>query len=334
MDFRSDTVTKPTDSMRRAMMEAAVGDDVYDDDPSVNKLQEEIAQMLGKEAALFVPSGTFSNQLAIMTHTQRGDEIIVLEDSHIFIHEAGAPGLLSGVNMRQAKSLDGSYDLEELPGLFREDDIHYPRTSLLCLENAHGSGRVISLERMEGAYKIAKEKGASVHLDGARIFNAATHLGVDARRIAQFSDSISLCLSKGLSAPIGSLLVGDQDFIDRAKRYRKIMGGGMRQVGILAACGLVAIEEVLPRLEEDHKLALYLARRLDDIGKIEVFWDRLDINMVFFRYQGDLDLAEALLKRGILINPMEDGEYRLVTHIGLKKDDVDRLLIALEEILL
>lgn len=333
MDFRSDTVTKPTEAMRRAMMEAAVGDDVYDDDPSVHKLQDEIAMMLGKEAALFVPSGTFSNQLAIMTHTQRGDEILVLEDAHIFIHEAGAPGLLSGVNMRQAKSVDGSYDLEELESLFREDDIHHPRTSLLCLENAHGNGRVISLERMGGAYRIAKKKGASVHLDGARIFNAAVHLGVDVKRIAQYADSVSLCLSKGLSAPIGSLLVGDRDFIEKARRYRKIMGGGMRQVGILAACGMVGIEEVLPRLEEDHKLARYLAIGLDDLKDIEVFWDRLDLNMVFFKYLGEIDLASELAKRAILINPEEEGEYRLVTHIGLDKEAVDKLLIALEEIL-
>lgn len=333
MDFRSDTVTKPTEAMRRAMLEAAVGDDVYDDDPSVHALQDKMAKLLGKEAALFVPSGTFSNQLAIMTHTQRGDEIIVLEDAHIFIHEAGGPGLLSGVNMRQAASLDGNYDLEKLGDLFRGEDIHYPKTSLLCLENAHGNGRVVSLEQMAGAYKIAKEKKAAVHLDGARIFNAAVFLGVEAKEIAQYADTVSVCLSKGLAAPIGSVLFGSREFIEKARKYRKIMGGGMRQVGILAACGLVGLEEVLPRLEEDHRLARYLALQLEEIKGLEVDKNRLDINMVFFTLKEKMDLAGALEKRGITINPEEEGEYRFVTHIGVDKEDVDHLIVAMKEVL-
>ncbi|NLY72379.1 MAG: low-specificity L-threonine aldolase [Tissierellia bacterium] len=333
MDFRSDTVTKPTQAMRRAMMDAPVGDDVYGDDPSVNKLQERMAELLGKEAALFVPSGTFSNQLAIMTHTQRGDEILVLEDAHIFFHEAGAPGLLSGVNMRQAKSVSSCYDLDELPSLFRDEDIHYPRTSLVCMENAHGSGRVVALDKMAQVYKIAKEKGANVHLDGARIFNAAVHLGVEAKEIAQYADSISVCLSKGLSAPVGSVLLGSKEFIDKALKYRKIMGGGMRQAGVLAVCGLVSLDEVLPRLEEDHILANYLALGLEEIEGIEVAKDRLDLNMVFFTLKDKVDLAQELLKRGILVNPEEEGEYRLVTHIGTSREDVDRLVLALKEIL-
>lgn len=333
MDFRSDTVTKPTENMRRAMMEAPVGDDVYGDDPTINELEKRMAQLLGKEAALFVPSGTFSNQLAIMTHTQRGDEILVLEDSHIFIYESGAPGLLSGVNMRQARSINGCYDLEQLPGLFRSPDIHHPRTSLLCVENAHGSGRVVPLDQMEAVYKIAKEQEAQVHLDGARIFNAAKALKAEASELAQFADSISLCLSKGLSAPVGSLLLGDKDFIDRARKYRKIMGGGMRQAGVLAACGLVALDESLPRLEEDHKLALYLAERLEEFDQIEIAHDRLDINMVFFNYMGEKKLDQELAKRNILVNAEDQGEYRLVTHIGLDKEDVDRLVLALEEII-
>lgn len=333
MDFRSDTVTKPTLAMRQAMYEAAVGDDVYDDDPSVHALQNKIAELLGKEAALFVPSGTFSNQLAIMTHTQRGDEILVLEDAHIFIHEAGAPALLCGVNMRQAASLNGCYDLEKLGDLFRGEDIHYPRTSLLCMENAHGSGRVVSLDRMESVYAIAKEKGAAVHLDGARIFNAAVHLGVGADKIAQYADSVSVCLSKGLAAPIGSILLGTREFIEKARKYRKIMGGGMRQVGVLAACGLVGLEEVLPRLEEDHHLARYMALKLDEIEGIQVAWDRLDLNMVFFTLDASIELSQALGERGILVNSIEDGEYRFVTHIGVDKEDVDRLILAMEEIL-
>lgn len=334
MDFRSDTVTRPTAAMRQAMLTAMVGDDVYDDDPSVHALQERVAELLGKEAALFVPSGTFSNQLAIMTHTQPGDEILVLEDAHIFLHEAGAPGLLSGVNMRLARSIEGSYDLEELPSLFREKDIHHPRTSLLCMENAHGSGRVVPIKLMEETYRIAKEKGAMVHLDGARIFNAALSLEVEPKEIAACTDTLSLCLSKGLAAPIGSLLVGSKEFIEKARVYRKIMGGGMRQVGILAACGLVALDEVLPRLEEDHQNARYLALCLDEIPSVNIAWDRLDINMVFFTLDEDVDLASELEERGILVNPIELGEYRFVTHIDTSKEDVDRLVLAMKEILL
>lgn len=334
MDFRSDTVTRPTQSMREAMLTAMVGDDVYDDDPSVHELQDRVAHLLGKEAALFVPSGTFSNQLAIMTHTQPGDEILVLEDAHIFLHEAGAPGLLSGVNMRLAKSIDGTYDLEELPSLFREKDIHHPRTSLLCMENAHGNGRVISLDSMKDVYEIAKEKGAMVHLDGARLFNAALSLEVEPHELAAYTDTVSVCLSKGLAAPIGSLLVGSKDFIEKARIYRKIMGGGMRQVGILAACGLVALDEVLPRLEEDHQNARYLALSLDEIPSVHIAWDRLDLNMVFFTLDEDIDLAEELGERGILANPLDLGEYRFVTHIDTTKEDIDRLILAMKEILL
>lgn len=336
MDFRSDTVTRPTKSMRQAMLSALVGDDVYDDDPSAHALQERMAALLGKEAALFVPSGTFSNQLAIMTHTHPGDEILLLEDAHIFVHEAGAPGLLSGVNMRLAKSHGGCFDLEQLPHLFREEDIHHPRTSLLCMENAHGSGRVVPLDSMEKTYAIAKQKGAMVHLDGARLFNAALSLGVEAKEIAAYTDTLSLCLSKGLAAPIGSLLLGDRNFIERARRYRKIMGGGMRQVGILAACGLVALDEVLPRLEEDHQNARYMALCLDEIPCVNIAWDRLDINMVFFTLEdkGKIDLAQELALRGILINPPEEGEFRFVTHIDVNKEDIDRLILAMKEILL
>lgn len=331
MDFRSDTVTKPTERMRQAMYDALVGDDVYGDDPTVNRLEEVMAKRLGKEAGLFVPSGHFSNQCAIMTHTRRSDEVIVLEDSHIVLHECGAAGALSGVNLRYARSDLGEYNLDELKGLIRGSDIHYPHTSLICLENAHGNGRAIPLVAMKEVWDVAKEHGISVHLDGARIFNAATSLGCDPAEIAQYADSVSVCLSKGLAAPVGSVLVGTKEFIDRARRNRKLMGGGMRQVGVLAAAGLVALEDMVDRLEEDHVLANYLAVNLDEIEGIQVLWDRLDINMVFFHLTSDVDLQAELKDRGILIGGEEGGEYRLVTNKDVTKEDVDRLVIAIRE---
>lgn len=333
MDFRSDTVTKPTARMRQAMFDALVGDDVYGDDPTVNQLEAVMAARLGKEAGLFVPSGHFSNQCAIMTHTRRSDEVIALEDSHIVLHECGAAGALSGVNLRMARSDVGEYDLGDLRKLIREDDIHYPRTGLICLENAHGNGRAIPLVAMEEVWQLAKEHGIPVHLDGARIFNAAISLGCDVTDIARYADSISICLSKGLAAPIGSVLVGTREFIDRARRNRKLMGGGMRQVGVLAAAGLVALEDMVERLEDDHVLANYLAVNLDEMEGVRVFWDRLDINMVFFQLEQDIDLQAGLQEHGILIGGPENGEYRLVTNKDVTMVDVDRLIIAMRDVL-
>lgn len=333
MDFRSDTVTKPTQRMRQAMVEALVGDDVYQDDPTVIRLEDMMAQRLGKEAGLFVPSGHFSNQCAIMTHTRRGDEIIVLEDYHIVVHECGAPGLLSGVNLRMARSDLGEYDVEEVKRLIRGDDIHEPRTALICLENAHGNGRAIPLIAMEEVWQLAQEHGIPVHLDGARIFNAAVALECDVKEIARYADSVSVCLSKGLAAPIGSVLVGSKEFIEKARRNRKVMGGGMRQVGVIAAAGIVALEDMVERLEEDHILANYFGIQVDDIEGIHVAWDRLDINMVFFTMDHEVDLAAELLERDILINGPEFGEYRIVMSKDVTKQDVDRLVIAIKEIL-
>ncbi len=333
MDFRSDTVTKPTEEMRKAMFEAEVGDDVYGDDPTVNELEKLAADLLGKDAALFVPSGTFSNQLAIMTHTRRGDEVIVLEDSHILLHEAGAAGLLSGVNLRAARSYIGDYDLNELKRLYREDDIHHPVTSLICLENAHGNGKVIDLLHMKEVYEFANSRDVSVHLDGARIFNAATFLGEDVKEIAKYADSVSMCLSKGLCSPVGSILLGDKDFIKKARRNRKKMGGALRQAGVLAACGIVSLEKMTKRLYEDHDNANYFALLADEIEEIEIEWDRCDINMIFFKSSLDLELEEELAKRDILINPQEFGEYRIVMHNGITRENVDCLIIAIKEII-
>ncbi len=333
IDLRSDTVTKPTIEMREAIYKAEVGDDVYGDDNTVKELEKIVADKLGKEAGLFVPSGTFSNQLAILTHTQRGDEVIALKDSHIVEHEVGAAALLSAVTVRTANSIMGEYDLDELKSLIRGDNIHYPKTSLICLENAHSNGRAIPNFHMKEVSEIAKENSLPIHLDGARIFNAALSLDVKAIEIAKYADSVSVCISKGLSAPIGSVLVGSDDFISKARKYRKLMGGGMRQVGIIAAAGIVAINNMIDRLEEDHINADYLGVCLDEFKEISVYWDRLDINMVFFKFNSDVNLVDELIKRDILINDKEGGVYRFVTHIGIKKSDIDKVVIAMREII-
>ncbi len=334
IDLRSDTVTKPTDLMREAIYSAKVGDDVYGDDDTVKELESKLANMLGKEAGLFVPSGTFSNQLAILTHTNRGDEVIALDNSHIVEHEVGAAALLSAVTVRTAKNDMGEYDLDHLSSLIRSDNIHYPRTSLICLENAHSNGRAIPVSHMKEVYDIAKSNHLPIHLDGARIFNAAISLDVEAKELAKYADSVSVCISKGLSAPIGSVLVGSTEFIKKARKYRKLMGGAMRQVGIIASAGIVALNHMIDRLEDDHLNADYLGVCLDEFEHISVYWDRLDINMVFFKVHMDIELVDELLKRDIIINPKEeDGTYRFVTHSGITKRDIDKVIIAMKEII-
>ncbi|MCD5410212.1 MAG: low-specificity L-threonine aldolase [Clostridiales bacterium] len=338
LDFRSDTVTLPTEKMRKAMAGAIVGDDVYGDDPTVNKLEELAASLLGKEAALFVPSGTFANQVAILTHTNRGDEIIIGHDSHIIMHEVGAAAVIAGVQLNLVNSDLGHFDISELEKKIRStEDIHYPTTGLICVENAHGSGKVVSLENMKEIYELAKKKNIPVHLDGARIFNAAVHLGVHVKEIAKYADTINVCLSKGLGAPIGSLVVGGKDFISRARKNRKLMGGGMRQAGIIAAAGIIALEEMTERLKEDHGNAKYMADLLSKIEGIEIIWDRLDINMVFFKIEDGLieeeKLVNRLLERGIKVNGMEDDEYRFVTHLNTSRESIDKLCSIVKELL-
>lgn len=337
IDLRSDTVTQPTEKMRKMMASAIVGDDVYDDDPTVKELEVLAADILNKEAALFVPSGTFCNQLAILTHTQRGQEIIIGHDSHVMMHEVGASAVIAGVHSRSAKSVNGYLNPDEIESLIREDDIHYPETGLICIENAHSSGSVVSLKNMADIYEVAKKHQIPVHMDGARFFNAARSLGVDYPVLASFADTINICLSKGLCAPVGSLLVGSKAFISRAKKNRKLMGGGMRQVGILAAAGLVALQEMVERLDEDHNNARYMADQLETINGIKVHRDRLDINMVFFELSSEIIeedvLVNELLESGIKVNGTEEGEYRFVTNRGVAKEDIDTLIKLMKEII-
>ena len=255
IDIRSDTVTQPTPEMRRVMAEAPVGDDVYGDDPTVNRLEALAAEKSGKEAALFVPSGTMGNQLAIMTHTKRGDDVICGRNAHVFVHEVGAAAVLSGVILNPVDSPDDIIYPELLERAIREDDIHCPPTTLLCIENALATGKVVPLEVMERVYDTAKAHGLSVHMDGARLFNAAGALGVDPAAITKYTDTVMFCLSKGLCAPVGSILAGSREFINRARKNRKVLGGAMRQCGILAAAGILALTEMPAHLREDHENA-------------------------------------------------------------------------------
>lgn len=328
IDLRSDTVTLPGEEMRAAMANAEVGDDVYGDDPTVNRLEEIAAEVLGKESAVFVPSGTFGNQLSILTHTLRGDEVIIPASNHIIVHEAGASAVIAGVQMRTLDCDDGMPSVDRILKAIRGEDLHYPRTGLICLENAHSSGRVLPMEYMKEVYSLARERAVPVHLDGARIFNAAVSLGIDAGEIASKADSVMFCLSKGLGAPIGSMLVGTKDFISRARKGRKIMGGAMRQAGIIAAAGIMAIEKMIDRLGEDHENARYLAKKLEEIKGIEIMRDRLDINMVFFKLDPGRPevIVDELYREGIKINPPEGGEWRLVTNLDVSRSDLDTFI--------
>ena len=313
IDLRSDTVTRPVKEMYNAIMDAKLGDDVYKDDETTNELEAMAANMFGKEAALFVPSGTFGNQISVFTHIQKGQEVILGEDCHIVVHEQGAVGAISGGNIRPLKTIDGMMSTEDILKVIREDDIHYPKTGLICLENAYSNGKVVPIEYMEKVYSIAKERNIPLHLDGARIFNAATYLNVDVKEIAKFADSIQICLSKGLCSPIGSLVLGDKEFINKVKRNRKLLGGGMRQTGILAACGIVSLNKMTKRIIDDHNLAKEFEIMLMDIPQIKVREDLRDINMIFFSFNVNEEKFLKYMKNSnIRINGSEGGLFRFV----------------------
>lgn len=337
IDFRSDTVTVPTEEMRKAMAEAVVGDDVYGDDPTVIELEALAAQMVGKEAAMFVPSGTMGNQLAVMTHTRRGDEIIVEENCHIVVHEVGAVAVISGVNLKTVKGINGVMQPEDVEAAIREEDLHHPDTTLICMENALSNGTVVSLEAMKKIYDVAKKYNLPVHLDGARLFNAATYLKVEAKDIAAYTDTLMFCLSKGLCAPIGSILAGSKSFIAKAKKNRKLLGGGMRQAGILAAAGLIALRDMSKRLHVDHDNAQYLAEKLAGLPGVKVDKENIHINMVFFTIENlkmsDAEFTERLYQKGIKANGAYKGELRFVTNNDVSREDIDYAVKCIKELL-
>lgn len=337
IDLRSDTVTKPTEEMRTAMFNAEVGDDVYGDDPTVNELEKKAADIVGKEDALFVPSGTFGNQLAILTHTRRGDEIILESNSHIVMHEVGAAAVIAGVQLRTIQGNNGTMDPRKVEGAIRDEDIHFPNTGLICIENANSSGAVIDIENMKEIKELAETQNIPVHLDGARVFNAAKALKVDVKEVTKYTDSVMFCLSKGLAAPIGSIVAGSKSFIKKARKNRKLMGGGLRQAGIIAAAGIMSLEKMVDRLDEDHENSKYLAEELSKLKGVKVKFDRNDINMVFFELDDEIikekKFISEMIKRNIKINGKEDGEYRFVTNKDVSREDIDYVLNQMKEIM-
>ncbi len=327
MDFRSDTVTRPTEGMRRAMAEAPVGDDVFGEDPTVNRLEEYVAGLLGKEAALYAPSGTMTNQIGVFVGTRRGDEVLLHEGSHIFNYEAGAPALLSGVQIRPLPGQNGRVEAETLRESIRPENVHFARPSLLCLENTHNvsGGRIYPLEDFAETAGAAREAGLQVHLDGARLFNAQAVTGIPAREWCKHADTVSVCSSKGLGAPVGSLLAGDAETIREARRARKAFGGGMRQAGVIAAGSLYAFEHHVERLGEDHERARTLASGLKNAGYTV---ESPETNIVLVETGGPSRLLEALAREGVLATPGGPGRVRLCTHLDITDEDVEAAVEA------
>ena len=328
IDLRSDTVTQPSDTMRQAMANAEVGDDVYGEDPTVNRIEALAAEMLGQEAALFVASGTQGNLLALLSHCQRGDEYIAGQLSHCYRTEGGGGAVLGGSQPQPLDfESDGTLDLDRVAAAIKPDNIHFARTRLLCLENTQG-GKVLPLEYMASARRLADDHGLALHLDGARVFNAAVKMGVTADTITAAFDSVSVCLSKGLGAPAGSLLCGGRDFITEARRGRKMLGGGMRQVGVLAAAGIMALEQHVERLADDHANAQQLAHGLAGIDELEVDPSAVQTNMVFVSVDGgDATAFSRTLGEQNIVIPAT-SPMRLVTHLDVGGDDVARVVDA------
>ncbi|MCF7922260.1 MAG: low-specificity L-threonine aldolase [Candidatus Marinimicrobia bacterium] len=337
IDLRSDTVTSPTPAMRRAMYEAEVGDDVYGEDRLVNELQSRVADMLGKEAGLYVPSGTMSNQLAIRSQTQPGDEVICEYNSHIFNYEGGGPALLSGVQLHPILADHGILTKQHFSGVIRPKDHHYAQTRLIALENTHNraGGVVYPLPVIEEVAEFASSQNLRMHLDGARLMNAVIASGLDPSAYADHFNSVSLCLSKGLGAPVGSVLVGDSEFIDRAHRFRKIFGGGMRQIGILAAAGLYALDHHIERLAEDHHHAKVLAETCRDLGYLEndIAWTQTNIVLLRFPEGNTQQMEHQFKAAGLLVSVVNDHSIRLVTHLDFDKAQLVRTIEILKRVL-
>lgn len=323
IDLRSDTVTRPTPGMRAAMQAAEVGDDVFHEDPSVNRLEERVAALLGKEAALFVPSGTMSNQICVRAHTQPGDELLCDVNCHIYNYEAGGPAVLSGVTCRTIDGDHGVMDLSQLEDKIRPDNDHYVRTRLVCLENTHnrGGGRIYPIEKIEAIRAWTSQKGLILHLDGARLWNAVVASGISASTWAGYFDTVSVCFSKGLGAPVGSALAGSGDFVARARRVRKLFGGGMRQAGVLAAAALYALDNHVDRLAEDHRNAQVIARAIADAPGLRLNPPEVETNILRIEVDPDLgtapQVAQQLKAQGVLVLPISSQVLRAVTHLDL-----------------
>jgi threonine aldolase len=334
IDLRSDTITRPTEEMRRAAYEAEVGDDVYGEDPTVRRLEEKAAEMLGKEAALFVTSGTQGNQIAVLTHCRPGNEILLEADSHIFYYESGAVAALAGVQTRTIKGTNGVMNPDDVLAAIRGEDQHFPETGLICIENTHNraGGAVVPASNMRDIYQHAKAHHIPVHVDGARLFNAAAGANCSIQEFTQYSDTVQICLSKGLGAPVGSILAGSEEFIKRARKWRKRLGGGLRQVGIIAAPGLVALTKMTDRLAYDHENARFLAEEIREVGGLLIS-NSVDTNIVVLEVDGlgcSADKFVAALKdKGVLAVTFGPTQVRLTTHYDVSRKDLEKAVGAI-----
>ena len=340
IDLRSDTMTRPTAAMRKAMADAAVGDDVFGEDPTVNRLQETAAAKLGKEAALLVTSGTMGNLVSLMAHCGRGAEIILGDQSHTFFFEQGGSAVVGGLHPRTIPNRpDGTLPPEDIEAAIRGDNVHFPRTELIVLENTQNlcNGYPLPIEYMQAVGGIARKHGLKIHVDGARLFNAAAALQVEASELVAAADSVSICLSKGLAAPVGSLICGSQTFIDTARRVRKLLGGGMRQAGVIAAAGEVALNEMVDRLAEDHTNAHKLATGLAEIKGLSVDPAQIKTNIVYFKVTSEMianeQLVAALDSEGVRVLPVGRDRVRAVTQYHISSNDIDHSLAVISKVM-
>jgi len=340
VDLRSDTITRPTQAMRRAMAEAEVGDDVFGEDPTINRLEEMAAELLHKQAAMFVSSGTMGNLVSVLSHCGRGDEVILGDQSHMFFYEQGGMSAVGSIHPRTLPNQpDGTISPAEIEAAIRPENVHFPQTRLIALENTHNrcGGSPLSLDYLQTVAETAARHQLKLHIDGARIFNAAVALRTPVHQLAATADSVTFCLSKGLAAPVGSIVCGSRDFITRARRNRKLLGGGMRQAGVLAAAGIVALQQMVERLAEDHANALKLAEGLASLKNVAVDLDRVQSNMVFFQTKKDHpsapELTEMLASYGVKVLPSGPGRLRAVTHYHISADDIEYSLQVFRRVL-
>ena len=338
IDLRSDTVTIPNQEMRDAMSNASLGDDVFQEDPTVNKLEQKAAQVMGKQSAILVPSGTMGNLASILAHCERGTEIILGHKSHTFIFEAGGISSFGGIHSMQLQNdEDGKLKIEDIKNAVRQDNVHFPKTSAISLENTHNMcyGSPLSTKYMESISHIAKNNNLKLHIDGARIFNASVALKKDVSELVKDADSVTFCLSKGLSGPVGSIVCGDDNFIYKVRRNRKALGGGMRQAGIIAAAGLIAIDKMIAQIEEDHLNAKNLAQGIMEINGLKVDVDKVKTNIVFFELATDKlsasELVNKMSEKNIKFFETSPNRFRLVTHYGITDDDINNTLTYLKE---
>ena len=338
VDLRSDTVTLPTEEMLEAMRNAELGDDVYREDPTVNRLEDLAAKKMGKEAALLTTSGTQANLVSVLSQAARGDEVILEAEAHMYYYEVGAFSALGGLIPRLVKGHRGVMQVKDIEEALRPTNIHFPPTKLICIENTHNraGGAIWEPSMIEEVQDLAKTHGLKIHMDGARIFNAAVALGLDVCEFTRHVDTLMFCLSKGLSAPIGSIVVGEQDFVDRTRRYRKMVGGGMRQAGIIAAAGIIAIEKMVDRLKDDHANAKLLAIGLSRIPGISLDPSEVQTNIVIYDVSGlgvdGKEWVAKLLKHGVKAGAQERGRVRMVTHRGIEKEDIEYALSTVESV--